>query len=155
MDWKFLKYITVVGYILHVNPEKREIVVFIPNDEVTFIADVSSYVDIKKLRTNRVYDLSFAVYACEANTYAKKIIIRELRSSYLNEENRYRREYNLMKLKKVEDFIQHTKYFFRFELRRATNPVYSTLLQEKFEQLVLKSYHANNTKFRWRHFLCL
>lgn len=152
IDWRFLRYFSTIGCLLHVNTERREVVVFIPKNEVTFLADVSSYVNMEKLKINRVYELTFAVYVSEATPLIKKMLIKELQSPYLIDVSKYRKEYNLMKLKKIEEVIQGSKFFYRFELLKAVNPIYSSLTLKRFEQIALKSYHTNS-KYRWRHLL--
>jgi len=152
LDWKFLKYFKTHGYLVQVEPRKREVIVFIPKNEVMFIADVSSYVDINKLRVDRIYEMTFAIYMSKVRNMLKELLMEELKSPYMQDKSRYRREYHLSKMKYLEDIFKKDDVVYRFELLRVSDWFHSSLIRNRFEYSVLKSYKAP-TKFRWRHIL--
>jgi len=152
LDWKFLRYFRTYGYLVQVEPRKREVVVFIPKNEVMFIADVSFYVNIDRLRVDRIYEMTFAIYVSKASSMLKRRLLEELKTPYLYDKSKYRREYHISKMKSLEDVFENVNVVYRFELLRASDWFYSSLIKDRFEYAVLKSYKAP-TKFKWRHIL--
>lgn len=152
LDWKFLKYLKTHGYLVQVDPQRREVVVFVPKNEVMFIADVSSYVNIEKLKVNRIYEMVFAIYYCKGNEALKRLLIRKLKDPYLEIKSKYTRDYHLMKMRSLECALENIDTFYRFELLRATDWFYSSLARRRFNYAVLRSYKAP-TVYRWRHWL--
>lgn len=152
LDWKFLRYVKMRGYLVQIEPVRKEVVVFLPREDLTFIADVSSYVNLEKLRVDRVYDMTFAVYGCKVNDPLKKLLLRKLKEPYLMDESKYRREYNLWKMRHLEEAFEGVNMLYRFELLNAVDPFYSLIVRRDFDHAVLRSYKAP-TKYRWRHLL--
>ncbi|MEM2548503.1 MAG: hypothetical protein QW810_06600 [Nitrososphaerota archaeon] len=152
IDWKFLKYFKTYGYLVQVDPRRKEVVVFVPRDEMMFIADVSSYVNIEKLKVDRIYEMTFAIYYCKSNELLRKLLLQKLKDPYLEIESKYARDYHLSKMKHLENVFKDIDTFYRFELLRATDWFYSSLIRKKFDYAVLRSYKAP-TVFRWRHLL--
>lgn len=152
LNWKFLKYFKTYGYLVQVDRHRKEVVVFLPKNDVMFIADVSSYVNIEKLKVDRIYEMTFAVYSCKANYNQRKLLIEKLKTPYLQDKSKYRKEYNLTKMKYLEDVLTNTDTLYRFELLNVFDWFYSSVIRNRFEYAVLKSFRAP-TKYRWRHIL--
>jgi len=152
LDWKFLRYVKLRGYLVQIEPVRKEVVVFIPRENLTFIADVSSYVNLERLKVDKLYDLTFAVYMCKINKPLKKHLLYKLKEPYLTDKSRYRREYHLWKIKRLEEAFKDINVLYKFELLSAVDPMYSLLVKKEFKDAVLRSYKAP-TKYRWRHFL--
>ncbi len=153
-NWKFLKYFKTYGYLVQVDRHRKEVVVFIPKNDVMFIADVSSYVNIERLKVDRIYEMIFAVYSCKTDYNQRKLLIEKLKTPYLQDRSKYRKEYNLTKMKYLEDVLTSIDTLYRFELLKVSDWFYSSVIRNRFEYAVLKSFKAP-TKYRWRHILGL
>lgn len=152
LPWKFEYYYKTDGYIVQVEPNRKEILVFIPDNKITLIADVAPYLDLRKLRAGRTYKMDFAVYSVTLNKKVKETLIKKVKEPYLRDKSKYRKEYNIGKLKPLEQFFIKAPKIYRFELIKIIDHYYSRLIENKFEQSVLNSFKAR-TKFRWRHLL--
>jgi hypothetical protein len=78
LNWHFLKYYKTRGYLAQVDPERREAVIYLPNENITFISDVSDHVNIEKVEPGRIYDLSFSVYTSIFDQRLKDLLVKKL-----------------------------------------------------------------------------
>ena len=152
LPWRFEYYYKTKGYLIQVEPNRKEIIVFIPSKNLTFIADVAPSINIKKLQVGKTYLMEFAVYSAPISQKAKEIIIKKVEEPYLSDRSKYRRIYNVSKLRPLEQFFMSVPKIYRLELIKIIDYFYSKLIEQKFEQSVLNSFKAK-TKYRWRHLL--
>jgi len=152
LPWRLEYYYKTKGYLIQVEPNRKEIIVFIPSKNLTFIADVAPSIDIKKLQVGKTYLMEFAVYSASLSQKAKRILMEKVEEPYLSDKSKYRRIYNLNKLKPLEQFFMSVPKIYRLELIKIIDYFYSKLIEQKFEQSVLDSFKAR-TKYRWRHLL--
>jgi len=153
LEWRFFKYYRTMGYLVEVEPKRREAVVFLPDKKVTFISDVSSYVNIENLRTEKLYRLDFAIYVSKLNNFFKCILLNRLREPYLSKKP-YTRLYYLSQLQPLEDLVQSIDTVYRFELLKAIYYYPSKTVRDRYLDIVL-NLPPSPTGFKWRHLLDL
>jgi hypothetical protein len=152
-NWRFLKYYKTRGYLAQVDPKRREAVIYLPNENITFISDVSDYVNIEKVEPGRIYDLSFSVYMGILDQRLRDLLVKKLEEPYLSEKP-YTRKYYLSQLRPIENLFKNVDVIFRFELLQVSNGYYSEILRKRFEQFLFEP-PASLTGFKWRHLLRL
>jgi len=152
LPWKFETYYKTNAYLIQVEPTRREIIVFIPDKQITLIADVAPYINMKKLIVGRTYQMDFIIYSASISKKLRKRIIDAVESPYLADTSKYRRAYNISKLKPLEQLFTRVPKIYRFELIKIIDHFYSKIVRNRFEYSVLRSFRAR-TKYRWRHLL--
>jgi len=154
--WRFVKYYRSFGYVASVDEDRKEIVVFLPGSNITFIADVSSYLNVEKIKPGRGYDLTFAIYDAKVSSQLTKMLAEELERPFEAIESIYTREYLSHGLKYVKETLARTDTIYRFELLNAVDMSYASNMQlqlnQRFRDAVELSYKVP-TKYRWRHLL--
>jgi len=152
LQWSFEGYYKTKAYLIQVEPERREVIVFIPDRQLMLIADVAPYLNMKKLVVGRSYEMEFIVYSAKVGRRLKENLMKTVEKPYLKDSSRYRRAYNIRKLKPLEKFFLQAPKLYRFELIKVIDVFYSRLIKQKFEYSVLRSFKGP-AKFRWRHLL--
>jgi len=152
LQWKFEAYYKTNAYLIQVEPKRREIIVFIPDKQMTLIADVAPYINMKKLVVGRTYEMEFIIYSASISKKLRKMIIKAVEAPYLADTSEYRRAYNISKLKPLKQFFIRVPKIYRFELIKVIDHFYSKIVRNRFEYSVLRSFKAR-TKYRWRHLL--
>ncbi|MDW8084513.1 MAG: hypothetical protein RMI49_04880 [Candidatus Caldarchaeum sp.] len=152
IEWQFLRYFRTTGYLVEIDSKRKEAVIFLPDKELMVIADVSSYINIEKLKANRIYDMVFAIYHARAGERLRQLIIDKLKEPYHEIKSKYTKDYYLYKVNYFEQFFSKVDTFYRFELLKASDWYYSDLIKKRFEDHVRRSYKTP-TVFKWRHLL--
>jgi len=152
INWKFVSYYRASGYLLQLDKNLREAVVFLPDKKITFIADIPNYLNIEKMIVGKVYIMEFAIYSTLISKNFKRKIINTIRQYYSYDDSLYRKLFNLQKLDEMTGIFERSPYIFKFELIKIIDRFYSEKVKNIFEQAILDSYRGK-TKFRWRHLL--